>query len=378
VRRRPQPNTRRGLLRAAIVVVVLTAILIGALLVVSSLTAPAVNAPPATSTPGTITPPSTPGPVTPGKSKTPGKSTTPGATPKPTAATTPGATPTGTHKVKKDIALAPSSLLQADEVSAATERARHEAIAAEQWASFFSGRRDAYSGSVLYVRNGRLGRTIRVGVADPFVRPVWSRDHRFLLYVRVRAVHQFPGALWTLLRYDRTASQSIEIAQSRAMGLIPLGWRNGHTLFILSRASDSSVYAATGGHPHFLSVVTTQPLDAATLAPNGRFIAFATPSDCTWCSISVFDISALATWHAAVGSPDQSDFAWTADGSRVVTALEGRIASLAPENREIQLYSWPRGLALSWRPLTVIMSNSEVRLSDPLSGVEYHATSSGA
>lgn len=84
MQRRPQPNRRRGILRALGAVIVLIVVIVAVLLVVASLTAPAAKAPTPPVTPGVTTPlPSagtvvvpTRGAVTP-SSKTPGVVRTP-------------------------------------------------------------------------------------------------------------------------------------------------------------------------------------------------------------------------------------------------------------------------------------------------------------
>ncbi|HEX6508836.1 MAG TPA: hypothetical protein VF221_14505, partial [Chloroflexota bacterium] len=191
MRRRPQPNPRRGLLRAAATVVVLTILLVLAILVVSSLTAPSAKAP--------TTPPS-PGPITPVASPTASPSSTP----------TPSAHPSETPKKRVlgwvrgprraaalELApgLGPTRAASAREVGGIAVRAGHLVAS-------FGPSLGRPTDAPLVVRSTATSRGARIAVADPFVKPIWSGDAQHLLYVTVRSSRQYPGAQWTVWQFD--------------------------------------------------------------------------------------------------------------------------------------------------------------------------------
>lgn len=355
MRRRPQPNHRRGLLRAGIAVVVLLAILLAALLIVASLTAPAANAP-------APTPPSTP--VVP---KTPGKSTgtvTPRNTPRPTIA------PTINHGgTSKDVGLGRAPLAN---VAPATALRRVTAGSV----AYFGRRGNAYRGSMLYVRTQRSRTPRVVGQADRFVRPVWSPDRRALLYVTVAATARFPGARWSLLRYDLNTGTSTRIVQVVGMGLEPLGWRNGRVLYTLAHSSgtDTSVFAAAPAGSHFLSILTTQEVNSASLSPDSRWIAFFSPADCSYCTLSLFDLENFTTWYGPSGTPNAYDLAWNRQGTDVVVKLGSHLAAIDTATHDIRTFDVPAHLPMVWSsPLTALLSAHGLTLIDQASGRSFVA-----
>lgn len=368
MRRRPQLNRRRGLLRATGVVVALTAILVAILFVVSSLTAPTAKAP--------VLPP-TPGPV-----RVTPPATAPRATPAPTAPrATSRARSTHAHAnpsvtPKRDVALGSPSIRHMAEtrpLAALERRAGRQETWAQQaaWRPVFSGHGDAYHGMTLYLRDS-AGDMVRIGSADPYVRPVWSATASELLYARVRAVPRFPGALWSLMAYDLASRTVRRLTAVRGMGLTPLGWVRGGALYALASATDTSLFSVRAGISRFVSILVPQPVNAPSLSPDGDHVAFLTPSDCTYCSLAVFDISALKTWFGPTGIPSADDVAWARSGHRLATILGRNVEAIDVVTHDVRLYSRSPRLPAVWHdPFSAAFSGESIILTDSESGRRY-------
>lgn len=373
MRSRPQPNPRRGILRAAIAVILLVALLVVVILAVSSLTAPTAKAPsPTVSVP---TPPPTPGP-----------NATPHLNPTRTPTHGPAATPSATKKkglsVGPDMAGRPlaetsPSRLYAPAVGAARQVPPNATLSNDgRLAAYFDGGGDAYSGKLDLVDTSSGART-SVGNADPYVRPVWSQDNRYLLYVRVVQTRAFPDAHWSLLRLDTRSHRVDVVARANAMTLIPLGWSGRRLLYLVGNSTDTSLFARTARRSEFVSIVMAQPLTTATLAPNGRYIALGAPTTCyALCTLDIFDVHRPATWIGPTGMPDEFTLAWTDDGETVVTILKGRLATIQADTHATHFYSIPASLPRSWRhPMRAAILSDGLRLTDTITGRTYQVSS---
>lgn len=354
MRRRPQPNRRRGLLRAAAAVVVLAALVVAALLIISSLTAPAAKAP-------TIAPtvPPTPGRTVP--------------TPSPPVRTVPPATlhPTAQPTVKKRRAA-----LGVDTNGLADRPPRTSVLTATRadriyW---FHGQGNVYAGKALSIRTSAGSPSLLVGRADPYVRPVWSGDGRFVLYVRVRAVAHFPGARWALMRYDTRTHANVELAHAFALDLFPLGWSQGRILFVAARSTDSGIFAVTARGVRYVGILATQPLTSGQLSPSGQFIAFTAPASCRFCTLDLFDLEDSSTWNGPSGLASESSIAWTED-SRFVIGQETRgLFSISAGNHDWESYAPAGGLPLVWgHPMRARVSGQSLLLIDRTTGKAYHS-----
>jgi hypothetical protein len=361
--RRPTPNPRRGILRAVITVIVLTALLIVAILVVSSLTAPSAKAPTTPPSPGPITPLTTPTSATPGTKH---------------ATATPGAVPSPTHK-KKTL----GSLLQHSTHVTALERSPGISLlrrAAQQTAAgivvrsqrrlvWFTAAANGVAAARLWIRTLPAGMALNVGSADPLVKPVWSSNGRLLLYVRSMQSRAHPGVRWTLLQYDSQTRTSTKLASLFGYGMTPLGWWHHQPLFLAVTATDTSVYAASAGRPHFLTVLAPQVITSAALSPHTPIVAFAAPTNCYNCTLEFFDLRTSTEWNGPSWIAGEDQFAWTQDGRNVATVVHNRVAvvsSSAPVHlrvgRSIASPSlWLHSLRISILP-------SGVRLLDTVSG----------
>ena len=356
MRRRPQPSRRRGFLRAAIAVLALTALILIALLVVSTLTASPAKAP---------TVPSTP---TPTKTR---------ATPTGTA-TGKGGKPTSTHK---DVSMAPvhgqSPILH--ERSFEPRAARFSwpagAVAAPMGSlvAYFRRVGDATSRNPLLVRDKRTGHEREIGYGDPFLRPVWSPDGRSLLYVRAASTNQFPGARWSLEQAD-LEGHSRTLAQHVGLALLPLGWSERHVLFLVTSATDTSLFAVADGRAHFISILVPQSVTSGLLSPDREYVAFAAPASCGSCTIDAFNIKTQRISYGPSGGLSESDMAWTSDSSRLVASVRGRLAIIDPATGNASYAPLPAGLPRIWaHAVRPIMHGTGALLVDTVTGARYGA-----
>jgi hypothetical protein len=359
---RPTPNPRRGILRAAITVVVLTALLIIAILAVSSLTAPSVKAPTAPLTPGPITPVTTPitTPVT----------ATPGGTPR--------AVPSPTHK-KKTLGsiLEDRPSLQALESSpsdsmlgrAADWNTGGIAVRTRNHIAWYSRAVNSTLGMDLHFQVLPRGTTVNLGEADSLVRPVWSADGRYLQYVAQSRPSSSTGAGWTLLQYDTRRRTTARLATLVGFSMTPLGWRHARPLFLVANGSDTSVYTVEAGRVHFLDVLAPQPITSAALSPRAGEIAFVAPTNCYNCTLKLFDLQRRDAWSGPSGIANESLMAWSNDGRHVLTMIKGRIvvaSSLAGAGAE---FGGAAPLPQTWQhSLSVSIERGRVRVVDRITG----------
>lgn len=346
VRNRPRPNTRRGLLRALLTVVVLCAVLLGAIFVVSSLTAPSVNAPSVPPTPGPLR---TPGPT---PSRTPAR---PQSTPRATAK----------HDVAWGNARAGEQVLA--EIRPAPRlaaRIGRGSTTAAPWSAFFGKGRDAYAGAPLFVSTAS-GRTFRAGSADPYVRPVWHADGDAVLFVRVHRTAVFPGARWSLVQFDVATGKSKTLVETNAMAMAPLGWAHDQVLYTVANETATSVYSMQNGHPRFISILITQPITAPSLSPDGETIAFDVPSTCTYCTVDTFDLNDLTIWNGPTGALNEHNLAWTADSKTLVTVDGKALVAINVRSHDMSHFRWPADLQQEWlHPMRAAVTNDRISLTD--------------
>jgi hypothetical protein len=360
--RRPTPNPRRGILRAAITVVVLTALLIVAILVVSSLSAPSAKAP--------TTPPS-PGPITPVTAPTSTAGTK-------QATATPGAVPSPTHK-KKTL----GSLLHGPSQVTALERSPSASLlrrAAQQNTGGFvvrSQRHLAWFNSIaneaasaqLWARSLPAGKPLDVGVADSLVKPVWSSTGRRLLYVRSIQSRSYHGVTWTLLQYDTQTNVSTRVASLLGYGMTPLGWWRSRPLFLVATGTDTSVYTVSAGRPHFLTVLAPQVITSAVLSPRSPIVAFAAPTNCYNCTLEFIDLRTSTEWNGPSGIAGESQLVWSQDGRSVVTVAHNRLVVVPSASVARLRFGTSVALPSLWQhSLQVSIASSGVRLLDTVSG----------
>lgn len=361
MRRRPQPNPRRGLLRAAAAILILTILLLAVILVVSSLTAPPAKAP--------VVPP------TPGPTSTPATRGTPG----------PAATPTHT----KGLSLAPSgrrgwsTLLSetgtdvfARAVSQASRPRSGDAPSPDGHSiAYFIQTGDAYARNLLFVaRAGSTGTRV-VGFGDPLVRPVWSPDGRYLVYVRVAPTGTFPGAAWSLILLDVRSGGSTVLVRQNAMNLTPLGWSHARLLYLVANTTDTSLYAVERGRVSFVSLLMPQPVITAELSPNGLFVALGAPTNCAYCTLEIYDLSALSMNVGPTGMPSETSFAWTSDSRLLVTQIGNGLDVVDRSGRVATHFRLPSSRFGLWsHPTVATVASHAVRLIDTVTHRIYQSS----
>lgn len=362
VRKRPQPSRRRGILRALLVAVLLAIVVLAIILAVASLTAPPAKAPSVPSTPG----PST---VRPAATNTPQIST-------------PRPAPTATHTKKTALGPPPAAAAGIQLLDRTPAHNRFQAMGSPSAdpgggrLAYFRPARRAYVASPLLL-SGRGGQPASaVGYGDALVRPAWSANGRYLLYVRVRPTRHFPGARWSLMQLDTARLRTVRLAVHDALNLLPLGWKGNRPLYLLANSTDSSLYTVSGGQPSQLAMVMPQVLTTAFLSPDGAHLGFAAPANCVYCTLDSFDLSTLVASIGPSGFSNESDLAWTADGKSMVTVLDHRLTVLDTDLRPVRSLPAPPGLPSVWpHRMRATVSPSQIRLVDSVTGQRFTASS---
>jgi len=359
VRPRPQPNQRRGLLRAALTVIVLTALLIIAIAIAGVVHQPAKPTPP--------TPPPTVN-LTPPKAKP-----TPKGTVKPTTSPKARAAPTA-KKTPKSAALAPGqgSLF---ERTFTGRRWPAGAIASPNGTqiAYFLGKRGAYAPSPLVVVSQQTGALRRVGAGDRLVRPAWSRNGRFLLYARVAPTSRSPGAMWSLVRADVRSARNLVLWRQAALAIQPLGWRGQQALYTAAEETDTAVYAVHGKDRGILGMLLSEPITNPVLSPSGRYIAFGAPTNCDFCTLNIYDLQLQWDWGGPSGMPRETDLAWGANDT-LVASFGKKLAIVTangyhPRTRYEPL---PSGMPRVWSdPMSAVVTDNRVVITDTVSHRRY-------
>lgn len=364
--RRPRPNRRRGLLRAAAAVIGLIILLIIVVTVVSSLTAPTVKAPTVPPTTGPIT--STPG------TPTTGPATPPIRTPNPRGTAAPSSTPKAKHKrvALGDLVLNDRSGNAA--YGAATRRSPREvAPAAEPQGhaiAYFELAGAASQHVPLLIRRGT--HLSRIGYGDRFVRPVWSPDGQHLLYVHVTETPGIPGARWTLMRWDEATDESHAVTSAAALALTPLGWVHGQPLYSVAQSTTTDVYRASANGPNLAGTVLAQPLVGLVLSPNGRYLAFGAPDNCDRCTLDIFDLQKGVVWAGPTGMASASALAWTADSEALAGDMGNRLSIISPIDHAVRYVAAPPALPRHWPDIMrATVLGSHISLRDTVTGKVY-------
>ena len=368
MRKRPQPSRLRGLLRALAAAVILILLLLAAILIASSLTAPSANAP---------TPPNTPAPtidLTPQNLRTPvTRRATPSHSPTKKAGL---GRPAGQHPEPRAVFEQSGQDIYA-RLGARHAGPRRSATAAPNgcWLAYFIQRGGIYDRNPLYVsRRGAFG-ALRLGYGDPLVRPAWSPDGRYLVYVRAEATKIFPGTRWLLVRLDLQTRRDQVVARVRALGLTPLGWRAGTMLYLVANPTDTAIGAQSIGTTRTLGVLIPQPIISASLSPDGQFIGFGAPTNCSGCTLDLYDATTGTLWNGPSGMPGESTLAWSGDSKAVVTILGQRLAVVPVDHSAPRLFRLPGDLPHSWiHPMRALLGPDSVRLVDTVTQRTYNAT----
>lgn len=342
----------RGFIRAAIAVIVLAAVIIAILLIVSSLTAPPAKAPtvPTTPTIGTLVPtPGTPLPV-------------------PTAKAT--AKPRKTSGTKKDLVPTGASSVLGRALARRSTWPSNAAASPDGKLIAFVRPGSAYGHNPLVVTRASTGSQQVIGYGDPYVHPVWSADGTTLLYGRVAGTSHYPGAEWSLMETHLGGATRV-LARQRGLDVIPLGWIRGRPAYLVATATDTALYTVSAGRSRYISKIITQAVTSAQLSPNGRFIAFAAPTNCGFCTLDVFDISSLKLAFGPSGAASERDFAWTRDSRYVVATAKRGLATVDPLTGAAHFAALPRGLPQVWAHSMRVTVGRSVVVTDSVTGERY-------
>lgn len=350
MRQRPQPSPRRGLLRAALVIICLLALLFAAVATVSSLTAPSVKAP-AIPTPAVVHPHATLPPVR----------------------LTPHPAPTTQPTKHKDVALQTTDP-NASDATAFTNVVNPSRAPRTAALAFFRGSTDPYGASTLYVQPRAHGLPVAVGTGDALSRPVWSPNGRSVLYVAVRQVRRPPGAEWTVFEADAPHYHGWTIDRLTAMNVTPLGWIAGNPSYIAAYGSNTSIFSYRLER-HLVGILLAQPVVKAFLAPGGQNIALYAPTNCNWCTSDIYDLRTTQLSQGPSGYANDQDIAWSADGRFVAVRIGHQLDVLTVTAREVATFSAPATLPKTWtHQLELTYAEGRATLTDVVSGRRYVAS----
>ncbi len=371
--RRPHPNPRRGIIRAAIAVVILVLLLLLAIIIVSSFSAQTVKAPSVQPTPGPL--------PTPIRTVKPGPSVGPTRKPGPTVGPT-------RKRAKYDVGWnhapvkrnsaaerAPAHVLS---ILATRRAASNTDTPARQWRTAFTINTVDPAHSVLWVRSLHSARAMQVRNVDSLIQPVWAPSGDRFLFVRVAATVTYPGERWSLNRFDLRSGRAVSLTSAVAMNLAPLGWQGSRALYATASATDTSIYAVRQGHVSFVSILIPQPLVTAIMSPDAHYVAFAAPTNCSYCTLDIFDLQSQSLWIGPSGLPDEHHLAWTADSQKLATVLKGRVAAIDVDSHQIRLYGGSASLERAWADDPTARADATgVTLFDPVTGGHYRSTPTG-
>jgi hypothetical protein len=305
---------------------------------------------------------------------------TPSAAPTPSAGATrtspPTTRPKPTH-TKKEIAVAdrpPGLALRLpskppDTANAVASRNGREV-------AYIPPAGDAYARSPVKIWSRASGVSRTISYADRFVRPVWSSDGTRILFVRVTQTPAYPGALWTLLEADARSGSVRVLDRQNGLNMLPLGWRDGRPLYLVSTATDSSLFSIVGGKRHFISILMPQVITAAFLSRDAKYVAFAAPSDCFFCTYDTFNLDMLHPLVGPSGGHNENNIAWARHGDDMAVPLKDRIGIVRAETvGVVTTYPLPAGLPPIWtHPMTFRRTAHKLTLTDTVTRATYTST----
>lgn len=358
--RRPHPNPQRGIIRAAIAVVILVLLLLLAIIAVSSFSAQTVKAPSVQPTPGPL--------------PTPIRTIKPGPTVGPTRKRAKYDIGWNQVRVEENSVAerAPAHVLPILATRRATSNTH---TPPRRWRTAFTINTVDPAHSVLLVRSPHSARAMRVHNVDSLIQPVWDPSGDRFLFVRVAATVTYPGERWSLNRFDLRSGRAVSLTSVVALNLTPLGWQGSRALYATASTTDTSVYAVQQGHVSFVSILMPQPLVTAIMSPDAHYVAFAAPTNCSYCTLDIFDLQSQSLWIGPSGLPDEHHLAWTADSRKLVTVLKRRVATVDVNSHEIRLFGGSAALEPAWADHpTAHVEATAVTVSDPVTGGHYRST----
>ena len=145
-------------------------------------------------------------------------------------------------------------------------------------------------------------------------------------------------------------------------------------IFLLADSTDTSIFTVSAGHPKLVGIMMPQPIVSANLSPGGRFIAFGAPTNCSSCSVYLYDLSKHALSSGPTGMPNDTTLAWTADGSTVVAILGNRLTALSAATLGATSFPIPSGLPRSWNePMRAVLHGNMLTLIDLVTHRAFHS-----
>jgi len=336
---RPQPNRRRGLLRAALAIIVLLVLLIAGMLIVASATAP-----PATAPAVPLTPPALATPILPA---------TPAVilTPKPARPNTGnGTSTTKKHKAAAGTAKTPKFMeLRAGGMFRVVHGSLSQASISQAWTSPDHAYSAAFAASGGDRAHARL-RLKRAASDSSFVfpdtyalsRPVWTKDSQHVFFLRETSVGGTPGARWSIVRATPSGRTTIS-TQVDALNVTLLGMSGAKLLYLVANMTDTSLYTFDAHGARLASIPMSEPVTTAFLSPNGKYVAFASPANCNYCNLDIYDVYRTTLWNGPAGVANERAFTWTAQ-NQLVTVLNYHPAVVDPVSESVRMYNRPTWL----------------------------------
>jgi Tol biopolymer transport system component len=241
--------------------------------------------------------------------------------------------------------------------------------------AYFVRRGDAYGRNPLLVEERGARSETELGFGDPFVRPVWSSNGRYLLYVRVEETRAFPSARWSLVQLDTATGKNRVLARHNALNLTPLGWLHGKPLYLIATGTETSLFTISAGHSSFVGIFMPQIVTWGLLSPDGRYIAFGVPASCSYCTLHLYDLAEGRATAVLTGMVNELSMMWTRNGSRLIAAVRDQLAVVSPDSRSVEYVSLPGGLPnLFYHPARAGISAESVELVDILTGRKYRSS----
>jgi len=336
---RPQPNRRRGLLRAALAIIVLLVLLIAGMLIVASATAP-----PATAPAVPLTPPALATPILPA---------TPAVilTPKPARPNTGnGTSTTKKHKAAAGTTKTPKFMeLRAGGMFSDVHRSLSKGSISQAWTS----PNHAWSAAFVVSRGDPAHARLRLkpaaggsGLVFPdayaLSRPVWTKDSQHLFFLRETSVGGTPGARWSIVRATPSGRTTIS-TRVDALNATLLGMSGAKLLYLVANITDTSLYTLETHGPHLAGIPMSEPVTTAFLSPSGKYIAFASPANCNYCSLDIYDVHRTTVWNGPAGVVNERAFTWTAQ-NQLVTVLNYHPTVVDPVSESVRVYNRPTWL----------------------------------
>jgi hypothetical protein len=176
------------------------------------------------------------------------------------------------------------------------------------------------------------------------------------------------------MRADVQGRRSTTLVHVDAMNVTPLGWSGQKILYLVANTTDTSTYTLFHGHAKLVSILMPQVITSALLSPGGRYIAFAAPTNCVYCTFDIYDLGYLSVWVGPSGFANERDIAWSNDARAFVTLVGRKLAVIGSDSHAVQLFTVPAGLPAIWsHSMEATVSSRSVTLRDTVTGRVYRS-----